>query len=252
MRDADHLDGRRADLVLFAHVVRRPEAQLDLAQAALLIAEPRYPGLDIPYYLGLLDKLGDEARRRLAGLDPQRDGAARARRLARLLFDEVGFQGNVEAYGDPRNSFLNEVLDRRLGIPITLSLVLMEVARRAGVACEGVGFPQHFLARMPGPSGPILVDAFAGRVLDEEGLRALNLRVFGRDALPEPRHLAPATKTQILVRMLTNLRVAYQRDGDREGLRAVLERLRIVRPEDPGVSQALAALRDREPPVGAN
>src|SRR5262245_21062648 len=106
---------RMPDLALFAHVVARPEAEVDLAQAALLIAEPEYPGLDVAGYLDRLDGLADEARRHLP--------IATVPGLARVLHDELGFSGNAEDYYDPRNSYLNEVIDRRTGIPITLAVV---------------------------------------------------------------------------------------------------------------------------------
>src|SRR5262249_36418083 len=136
----------RADLALFAHVVRRSESELDLARAALLIAEPEYPGLDVPHYIQLLDRLGMRARRRLDGVAL---GPPTAERLLAFLYGEVGFSGNTNDYYDPRNCFLNEVLDRRTGIPITLALVFVEVAMRAGVLAQGVSFPGHFLVRIP-------------------------------------------------------------------------------------------------------
>src|SRR5262249_24837968 len=130
----------RSYLTLFAHVASRPEPELDLGQAALLIAEPEYPGLDAAYYVAVLAKLGEEVRRR---------GADRldipVRRLPRLLDDEAGLEGNERYYYDPRNSFLNQVVDRRKGIPVTLAVVYVEVARRAGIGAAGVGFPGHFL-----------------------------------------------------------------------------------------------------------
>src|SRR5262245_1858630 len=135
-----------ADLALFAHVVGRPEDEINLAQVALLIAEPEYPDLDIPHYLGLLDILGGQARGALEGME---QGLEAARRLCEVFYGVLGFRGNASDYYDPRNSFLNEVLDRRTGIPITLGLVLSEVARRAGLTVEGISFPGHFLTRMP-------------------------------------------------------------------------------------------------------
>lgn len=237
---------RDADLALFAHVAGRAEHQLDLAQAALLIAEPVYPGIDVPYYVGMLDRLGDEARRRVANLDCAREGEAVARRLVRLLFEELGFSGNERDYYDPRNSYLNEVLERRVGIPITLAVVVVEVARRAGIAAEGVGFPGHFLVRLPGADGPHFVDAFSGTLLGRDGLRALHERATGVAADPPARLLAPATGRQILVRMLTNLRAIHQSRGEHDRLREVLDRLRILQPADGEIERALIAMG--EPP----
>src|SRR5881394_2873843 len=130
----------RADLTLFAHVVKRPEAELDLAQASLLVAETEYPDLDVARSIEVLDQLGTEARRRIGA-----ESELALKRLLWLLYEELGFRGNSEDYYDPRNSFLNDVLERRIGIPISLAVVLIETGARLGVALEGVGFPGHFL-----------------------------------------------------------------------------------------------------------
>src|SRR5688572_8029062 len=141
-------------LRLFAHLAARPEALLDLPRAALLLAEPEYPGLDVAAYLDRIDELGRLARARRfgAGLatpcEMERPGVPPAiAQLLQLLYGELGFHGDTDDYYDPRNSFLNEVLDRRAGIPITLALVLVEVARRVDLDAKGVGFPGHFLVR---------------------------------------------------------------------------------------------------------
>ena len=134
----------------FAESLRVPDERIDLARAALLIAAEEYPALDVARYLARLDELAGEVAPRLA---EARSAAERVAVLNRFLFAEQGFAGNREHYEDPRNSFLNEVLDRCAGIPITLSLVYMEVARRAGVEVDGVGFPGHFLVKH-GQRGP--------------------------------------------------------------------------------------------------
>ncbi|MSP60967.1 MAG: hypothetical protein EXR72_11605 [Myxococcales bacterium] len=217
-------------MTLFAHLVRRPEAELDLARAALLIAEPEYPDLDIPHYLQKLDELGAQARRRLAARD-RTPGEAIAT-VAEILFWEAGFHGNESDYYDPRNSFLNEVVDRRLGIPITLAVILLEVCHRAGVAACGVSFPGHFLVRVDGMKGSLLVDPFTGGLLDRERLRALHARATGEEGDPDPRLLEPASKHQILLRMLHNLRGIYAGRSDRERLRGVLERIEVLAPSE--------------------
>ncbi|MCU1381781.1 MAG: hypothetical protein JWL71_478, partial [Acidobacteria bacterium] len=179
----------------------------DLAGAALLIAHVDYPELDAPRYVALLDFLGDEARRRLAVAEAPADTPhdadpriyAKIAALNEFLFDDMGFAGNETDYEDPRNSFLNEVLDRRTGIPITLSLVYMEVARRAGLAVEGVNFPGHFLLRcrtertLPYAEDLIIDPFHRGALRSRETLA----RQSGDDRLPV------ATKPQILTRMLT-------------------------------------------------
>jgi regulator of sirC expression with transglutaminase-like and TPR domain len=207
---ANDYHARMPDLALFAHVVARPDAELDLAQAALLIAEPEYPGLDVAGYLDKLDGLADQARRVLPA--PSLPG------LARVLHGELGFHGNAADYYDPRNSYLNEVIDRRTGIPITLAVVLMEIARRLGVDAHGVSFPGHFLV---GDDDDCLIDPFGGRTLDAAELRVLHGRATGSAIDPDPRLLVPATKRQILVRMLHNLRDIWTQRRDARRVEAI-------------------------------
>jgi regulator of sirC expression with transglutaminase-like and TPR domain len=174
----------------------------DLAMPALLIARIEYPTLDVRPYLNQLDTLGREAGLRVGAVD----GALRVQALNRLLFDEMAFTGNSDNYSDPRNSFLNEVLDRRTGIPISLAVVYMEVARRAGLEVEGLNFPGHFLVRCQG----LIIDAFhQGAILSEDACRVLLRRHEGEDATLEPHLRGHATKRQILVRMLVNLKQNY-------------------------------------------
>jgi regulator of sirC expression with transglutaminase-like and TPR domain len=223
----------RADLAMFAHFARRPEAELDLARAALLIAEPEYPELELEQYMSALDRLGVEARARLE--QPAAASELPLRTVTRLLHDELGFRGNADDYYDPRNSFLNEVLDRRVGIPITLAIVMLEVAARAGVQAHGVSFPGHFIVRTPGVpihSAPRFFDPFDGQPLDGAALRRLMARATGEERDPDPRLLEPATKMQILLRMLNNLRGIYAARGDEERLKGVLERMQVLEPTD--------------------
>ena len=230
----------RVDLALFAHIVSKPEDEIDLAQAALLIAEPEYPGLDIPRYLRRLDELGAQARRRdvSAGRQP---GVAGIQPVLELLYGEHGFHGNSEDYYDPRNSYLNEALDRRTGIPITLAVVLIEVASRAGVEAQGVSFPAHFLVRARGREGPIYVDPFEGRVLSRADLRDLFAQASGERRDPDPHLLEPVPSRHILMRMLNNLRAIHAHASDRERLRLVLERMAVIAPTD-SIRRDLAAL----------
>jgi len=234
-----------ADLALFAHVVGRPEADIDLARAALLVAEPEYPELDIPHYIAVLDQLGLRARSQLGGNGP---GIEAARGLLALLYEDIGFVGNMTDYYDPRNSFLNEVLDRRTGIPITLAVILIEVAQRAGITTQGVGFPGHFLVRMPVEGGIIVMDPFHGRLLDADDLRELLERVGAAARAAEPHLLAPATKQQILFRMLGNLRGIYRDKSETERLRAVLERMLVLEPSDVELRKELEAIGGEAPP----
>ena len=236
-----------ADLALFSHVVTRSEADLDLAQAALLIAEPEYPELDIPRYLEQLDQLGERARLLLDEANAANEPPLR--RVTRMLHDDLGFAGNDGDYYDPRNSFLNEVLDRRTGIPITLAVVILEVGRRAGITAHGVGFPGHFLVRTAGPHGPLFLDPFTGALCDRERMRALHAQATGESRDPDPRLLEPLEKRLILARMLNNLRGIYAAAGDGERLHGVLERIQVLAPSDE-IAQQLRALAPppRSPP----
>ena len=215
----------------------------ELASAALIIARVEYADVDTARYLAELDFIGAEARRRLslaapsAGAPPGVDSGNHAKVLAlnELLFDEIGFTGNDTRYEDPRNSFLNEVMDRRTGIPITLSLVYMEVARRAGLAIEGVNYPGHFLVRCRAPrtlprTEDLIIDPFhRGALLSRERLA----RQPGGTRLP------PATKPQILTRMLGNLKRVYVRMQSIPQAREIADLLIAVDPS------AIHELRDR-------
>ena len=225
------------ELALFAHLVTQPEVDLDLGEAALLIASGEYPSLDVPHYLGMLDDLGQKVRSRVQ----QQGRTLRGIEVVlEVLYGEEGFRGNSAEYYDPRNSYLNETLDRKTGIPITLALVVTEVAQRAAVSASGVSFPGHFLVRADGDGPPLFVDPFEGRVLCESDLRAIYQRVTGAATDPSPRLLGPASKRQILVRMLNNLRGIYASRGDTERLRNVLERMEILSPTDEIRRQLLA------------
>jgi regulator of sirC expression with transglutaminase-like and TPR domain len=243
---------RRQLVHSFTHTALSPDP--DLAVAALQIARVEYPRLDAGPYLDRLDALGREAAARVdaaaivPGIAPARvdpDRYARVTALNDYLFSELRFAGNDAQYDDPRNSFLNDVLDRRTGIPITLALVYLEVARRAGMRVEGINFPGHFLLRCPGRPGQaysedLIIDAFhGGAILSDEACRALFRRYAGEDAVFEPHVLTYATKPQILARMLLNLKRVYVRMRSFPQARDITELLLAVDPS------ALNELRDR-------
>jgi regulator of sirC expression with transglutaminase-like and TPR domain len=218
-----------AEISLFSHLVSRSEADLDLARAALLIAEPEYPGLDVARYIEELDRLGAGAAARI--------GAARHRTpletVVRYLYEEVGFHGNTRNYYDPRNSFLNEVLDRRVGIPISLALVLTETCRRVGVDARGVSFPGHFLVRVREDDGDVMfIDPFDGKLLDDRQIAELHERATGESGPIDPSLLDPASKGHVLMRLLNNLRAIYERAGDHERLLGVLARMQVLSPDE--------------------
>jgi regulator of sirC expression with transglutaminase-like and TPR domain len=234
----------------FTRVALSPDP--DLAIAALMIARLEYPRLDARPYIEELDAMGRDAAVRVAhaqpgsdtppGADP--DAFARVTALNDYLFREQRFVGNTAHYEDPRNTFLNEVLDRRTGIPITLALVYMEVARRAGLTIEGINFPGHFLVRCPmrrGQYNDLIIDAFhGGALLSEDGCLQLLRRHTGEGAVWDDVHLrARATKPQILARMLVNLKRVYVQMYSFPQARDITELLLAVDPT------ATHELRDR-------
>jgi regulator of sirC expression with transglutaminase-like and TPR domain len=245
----------------FTHAALSPDP--DLAIAALMIARIEYPKLDAGPYLDQLDALGREATERVTaaivvpGDTPPRvdpDRYARVMAMNDYLFGELHFVGNDVQFEDPRNSFLNEVLDRRTGIPITLALLYMEVARRAGLQVEGINFPGHFLLRCPARRGlqyseDLIIDAFhSGALLSKETCRELLRKHEERDqaesrpeedALFESRLFMHATKPQILTRMLINLKRLYVRMHSFPQARDITELLLAVDPS------AINELRDR-------
>ena len=217
-----------------------------LAQAALVIAQVEYPRLDCAEYLARLDGMGEAARRRICRhVEETGDGSPLSCVAAfnGYLFDDQHFVGNREHYEDPRNSCLNEVLDRRTGIPITLSVVYMEVGLRAGLQVDGVNFPGHFLVRLPQPESRtpgLIIDPFhAGAMLSEHDCRRLLQKHVGSEVAFSKSLLAPATRPQIVVRMLLNLKRIYVHMRSFPQARDVTELLIAIMPS------ALSELRDR-------
>ena len=208
----------------------REAGDINLAEAALLIAAEEYSRLDIAAYLEKLDILGDIARERASRAIDVHDTIAA---LNATLFEQLGFRGNHESYYDPRNSFLNEVINRRIGIPITLTVVYMEVARRIGLRIEGVGLPGHFIAKHPGENGDIFIDPFSGgRLIGETGCAEILSEMSNGKLKLQPSHLAAVTKKQILSRILGNLLGIYSSNDYRRALN-VVELLLIIHPDSP-------------------
>lgn len=228
MRGLDSMDERLRE---FAAAVEIPETEIDLGRAALLIARAEYPDLDLPRYLLRLDELADGARSRGWEGSPLK----RLHRLRRLLFEEQGFRGNTEEYFDPRNSLLNDVLDRRLGIPITLSLVFMEVGRRLGLPVDGIRLPGHFIVGFRGDDEHLLLDPFhGGAIVTPEGCETVVSRALGRPVTLTASHFAPVTNRQFLTRMLNNLKSIYCDREEWAKALGVIDRLLILDPEAPG------------------
>jgi regulator of sirC expression with transglutaminase-like and TPR domain len=217
----------------FAQLVSSPTEEFDLAEAALLIAQEEQPEIDVAAYLRRLDQLAAAVRARL----PESPTPADIIESMNIqLFREEGLTGNTDVYYDPRNSFLNEVLDRKAGIPITLSVIYLEVGRRLGLPLVGVGFPGHFLVKYTGPEGDLVLDPFAGGVTLTHEQLAQKLRTIYGDNNPFlsqiPKLLTPAGKKEILLRMLRNLKNIYLQQNDFSRALKVIDRIALVAPDE--------------------
>ncbi|HVF49597.1 MAG TPA: transglutaminase-like domain-containing protein [Pyrinomonadaceae bacterium] len=218
-------------------MVRQPEAAIDLAHAALLVAAEEEPRCDVSRWRAVLYELGLEARERVAA---RRDEPVAA--LNDYVFGELGFEGNRSEYYDVRNSLLNQVLERRTGIPITLSLVYMELGRRAGLHVEGVGMPGHFIVRVRQSAEAgraTLVDPFAGTPLDEDDCQQRLDQIYGGQVPLADEHLRALAPRQILVRLLRNLKAIYTQTHLYRNALSTVERILIIAP------RAADELRDR-------
>ncbi|MBL8186415.1 MAG: tetratricopeptide repeat protein [Acidobacteria bacterium] len=221
----------------FAEIVACDESTLELDRAALLIAAGEYPHLNVEEYLAELDAFAEMARARD---DVFADPLVRIMRLSNLLFDELQFRGNAEKYYDARNSFLNDVIDRRLGLPITLSVLMIEVGRRIGLKLFGVGMPGHFMAKYSDNEQEIFVDPFhGGRIVNEERCHEMISEMYQGQMKFQPSFLYAVGKKQILTRMLQNLKGIYSRAQNHHKTLGMIELALLINPE------STAELRDR-------
>jgi regulator of sirC expression with transglutaminase-like and TPR domain len=199
---------------------------LPLLEATLQIAAEEHEGMDVLAQIARIETIGAEAKKRLAGLT---NPFARLDALRVFLFDELGFKGNVDQYDDPRNSYLDDVLERKLGIPLTLSILVIEVARRAGLPAEGVGLPGHFIVRIEESERRLLIDPFhGGHIITVEDCKDLVVRTTGRASLFRKDSLDAATPRAMLTRLLLNLKRIHLAQGDYIRALAVVERLLVV------------------------
>ncbi|MCP3065358.1 transglutaminase-like domain-containing protein [Myxococcus sp. K38C18041901] len=214
--------------------------RLDLA--ALAIATLDRPGLDAPACLHMLDVLACRVQVEAERLNDKGEALAPLRALRHVLSDIEGFRGNEENYHSPENSFLDQVLERKLGLPITLSVVYLEVARRAGIPLYGVPFPGHFLVAHDAGDHKLVMDPFhQGDILTEHGCEELLKRVAPQLKFDRAM-LAPAPVELIAYRMLSNLRRVYLGREDRERGLAVVDLLLLLAPDHPGELRTRAAL----------
>ncbi|HXH11625.1 MAG TPA: transglutaminase-like domain-containing protein [Alphaproteobacteria bacterium] len=238
----DHLAYQANVRQLFTEMVQGPEEDLDLGKAALLIASEEYPGLDVLRYMAKIEAMAAAVRPQIAAAEDAHD---KIEALNVYLFEEQQFRGNAQAYYEARNSFLNEVLDRRLGIPITISVVYIEVGRRAGMPLYGVGMPGHFIVKYDGPDAEIFVDPFnGGRILSRAGCEELVQQIYGEPVPFQETFLATVTKKQILSRILMNLKAIYLQERQFLKALSVVERLLLIQPHAEQEVKDRAALRN--------
>ncbi|MBD1912463.1 MULTISPECIES: transglutaminase-like domain-containing protein [unclassified Leptolyngbya] len=221
----------------FSQEIEQPEDEISLARAALYIAAEEYPELDTDEYLNALDTMAAEVSERLPA---ERYPLKTIQALNGYLFEDLGFVGNTKDYYDPRNSYLNQVIERRTGIPITLSLVYLEVSQRIGFPMVGVGMPGHFLIRPTVNEMEVFVDPFHhGEVLFPEDCRDRLSQIYGRPVELRAEFLQAVSPHQFLIRMLTNLKMIYLKQGDLDRTLASVERILLIAPD------ALSERRDR-------
>lgn len=217
------------------------DEDIDLIRATLVIARTEYPGLNLEAYAARIEELA----RRVAGLVPELDPHRALPALNQVLFGELKLRGNREDYYDPRNSFLNDVLDRGLGIPITLSIVYMEVARRIGLALSGVGMPGHFLLKYAADDGKeTLIDCFnRGDVLSRQDCQSRLDEIYSGEMKLRPEFLHPISRRQILTRMLNNLKTVYLSTRNFRKALAVADMVLVIYPQSAEDVKQRALLR---------
>jgi regulator of sirC expression with transglutaminase-like and TPR domain len=221
----------------FHEMIQRPEADIDLARSALLVAAENDPGLDVEAEMARLDSWAGELGRRL---DPSWNNLQRLARLRTFMYEDLGFKGDVQGYYSPSNSLLHSVMSRRLGIPLTLSIVFMEIGWRLGIPFEGVGFPGHFLVRLAGEPGDLLLDPYDhGVSVHEEDCRRMIELTTGGTVPFDPSMIRSLGKRDMIARLLFNLKTSCLKAGDDRGALSAVERLLLLHPDDP------PELRDR-------
>lgn len=215
----------------FERVVAEGNESLDIAEGALIIAADEYPELDVEKYLTALGTMAEHVRNHLPGNgDPRKTVGV----LNRYLFDELGFSGNRENYYDPRNSYLNDVLERKMGLPITLSVVYMSIGRRLGMPLFGVGLPGHFIVKWEDQNTRLLIDPFnRGEILDEAGVEARVLDTFHAQAEFQPEWITTVDARYILIRLLNNLKAIFVQTQNLTRAWQAVDKLLILDPRSP-------------------
>jgi len=220
---------RREITEQIAQIASMEEHAVELAASALLIARLQFPSVDVPHYLGMLDDMATRLRQRI---QVPNEPEHLVNEINRVLFEEERFRGNTDNYYDPRNSFLNEVLDRKLGIPITLSMVYIEVGRRADLRTYGIGLPGHFIVGLLTDTARVFIDPFnKGEILTEEACRRIVVSRAGTSARFNRSLLDPIWPKQILVRLMKNLKAIYLSAGNHTRALPLLNWILMLAPE---------------------
>ncbi|MBI1798644.1 MAG: transglutaminase family protein [Candidatus Eisenbacteria bacterium] len=237
MGSSDFMQGPERARAEFEKLVNTPAPMLDLARAALLIAAESDPQVDVE---GEIDRIDGWAETLQARLEPGWNNLQKLARLRSFVFEELGFRGDRKDYFSPSNSLLHEVIERRRGIPLTLAIIMMELGWRIGMPLEGVGFPGHFLVRLAGEPGDLLLDPYRrGMSVHEEDCHRMLARITRGAVEFKPAMIASVDKRQMIVRLLHNLKAAYLKRGDDPGALAAIERILMLEPGD------LDQIRDR-------
>jgi regulator of sirC expression with transglutaminase-like and TPR domain len=224
----------------FSQIASLPDQQVDLARGALLIAAAAYPDMDESLYLERLDRMASKVK---GDMTADISSADIIIRINHLLFDEKKFRGNREKYYDPDNSFLNRVLDRKTGIPITLSLIYMEIAGRLGLDVRGIGLPGHFIVALYPVTKIIYIDPFnRGKILSVDDCLELVRTHMGETVASDHNWLRPIDRKELLARMLRNLKLIYAQQDNDIMLFKMIHWILTLQPDAPGELRERAIL----------
>jgi len=224
----------------FSQLASLADDRVDLAHGALLIAKAAYPDLNESLYLDRLDRMAAKVKLEMTANTESEDIITK---LNIILFEQEKFRGNRENYYDPDNSFLNRVLDRKTGIPITLSLIYIEVAGRLGLDVRGIGLPGHFITALYHASGKIFIDPFnRGEIRTVDECLEIVRKHMGNAAAPDLHWLQPIGRKELLARMLRNLKLIYARQDNDVMLFRTIHWILTLQPEAPAELSARAML----------
>lgn len=227
----------------FAQAMAGADEDIDLARVALIVARIQYPDLEIE---PILDSLNALAARVRARFDPEDSPVQQAQALTATLIKDLGLQGATRNYYDPRNSFLNDVIERKVGIPVSLSILYLSVGARAGIALGGTAVPRHFLVRLLGVAPPIFIDVYGrGRMMDLETCQESVRRMFQGQIELHPEMFETVSHASIITRLLTNLKMIYLNSMRYAAVVPILDRMILINPMEPGLLKERGLVRFR-------